>query len=148
MISIAEALLSGKSFRTVVMFHQETMNTDMFKDFIQRLQADIKQSVFLIVDNLRVHHAKILQSWLDAEWRTHKFKLLYLPSYSPELNPDEYLNHDVKVHLSETKIPKNQAELISLVSTHWKNKEADRNAFKRLFHKSEVKYAAKDNWQY
>lgn len=135
----------GNSGDLFFMFHQETMNTDIFKDFIQRLQVDIKQPIFLIVDNLRVHHAKILQSWLDAEWSTHKFKLFYLPSYSPELNPDEYLNRDVKAHLSETKIPKNQEELISLVSTHLKKKKADRNAVKRLFHKSEVKYAAKDN---
>ena len=50
------------------MFHKETMNTDIFKDFILRLEADIKEPVFLIVDHLRVHHAKLLQSWLEVHF--------------------------------------------------------------------------------
>lgn len=104
------------------MFHKEAMNTDIFKDFIQRLESDIKVPVFLIVDNLRVHHAKILQSWLDEEWQKNKFKLFYLPSCSPELNPDEYLNRDVKAHLSETKVPKTADELTRAVQTHLEKK--------------------------
>lgn len=94
------------------------MNTDIFKDFILRLEADIKEPVFLIVDHLRVHNAKLLQSWLDEQWKKNKFRLFYLPSYSPELNPDEYLNRDVKAHLSETKISKTADELTETVRLH------------------------------
>ena len=124
------------------MFHKEAMNTDIFKDFIQRLESDMKVPVFLIVDNLRVHHAKILQSWLDEEWQKNKFKLFYLPSCSPELNPDEYLNRDVKAHLSETKVPKTADELTRAVQTHLEKK--DKASVKRLFHKPEVRYAAEN----
>ena len=102
----------------------------------------MKVPVFLIVDNLRVHHAKILQSWLDEEWQKNKFKLFYLPSCLPELNPDEYLNRDVKAHLSETKVPKTADELTRAVQTHLEKK--DKASVKRLFHKPEVRYAAEN----
>lgn len=124
------------------MFHKETMNTDIFKDFILRLETDIKVPVFLIVDNLRVHHAKLLQSWLNEQWKKKKFKLFYLPSYSPELNPDEYLNRDIKAHLSETKISKTADELTETVRLHLAKK--DKASIKRLFHKPEVRYAAEE----
>ena len=96
----------------------------------------------LIVDNLRVHHAKLLQSWLDEQWKKNKFKLFYLPSYSPELNPDEYLNRDVKAHLLETKISKTADELTETVRLHLTKK--DKASIKRLFHKPEVRYAAEE----
>ena len=125
------------------MFHKETMNTDIFKDFILRLTTDIEVPVFLIVDNLRVHHAKILQNWLDEQWEKTRFKLFYLPSYSPELNPDEYLNRDVKAHLAETKISKTADELTEAVRSHLSKK--DKASIKRLFHKPEVRYAAEES---
>ena len=46
----------------------------------------------MIVDNLRVHHAKKVKEW--EEENKDKIKLFYLPPYSPEFNPDEYLNQD------------------------------------------------------
>jgi len=51
--------------------------------------------VFLIVDNLRVHHSKLVREWLEEH--REQIEVFYLPSYSPELNPDEYLNCDLKV---------------------------------------------------
>ena len=72
-------------------------------DFMKRLAKDSPCRVFLIVDNLRVHHAKILDAWLEENGE--RIKLFYLPSYSPELNPDEYLNRDVKASLAEKRCP-------------------------------------------
>ena len=73
------------------------MNTDLFIGFMERLIADSRQKVFLILDNLKVHHAKLVTAWL-AE-RTDQIEVFYLPSYSPEINPDEYLNRDFKTEL-------------------------------------------------
>ena len=66
----------------------------------------MSKPVYLIVDNLNVHHANILKPWFAEQTQTNGFEIFYLPSYSPELNPDEYLNRDVKAHLAEKKIPK------------------------------------------
>jgi transposase len=45
--------------------------------------------VYLILDNLKVHLSKDVAKWLEK--KKDKIAVFYLPSYSPELNPDEYL---------------------------------------------------------
>ena len=116
------------------------MNADVFKDFMVRLMRDSPCRVFLIVDNLRVHHATVLGKWLKENSR--KIKLFYLPSYSPELNPDEYLNRDVKASLAEKKRPLTAKALKADVVSHLTARQNAPEAVKRLFHKKEVRYAA------
>ena len=50
--------------------------------------------MFLIVDNLRVHRANRVREWVAEN--ADKIELFYLPPYAPELNPDEYLNRDLR----------------------------------------------------
>ena len=127
----------------VFMFFKGAMNADVFKDFCGRLIREFDGTpVFLIVDNLKVHHANALQDWLRESREKHGFRIFYLPSYSPELNPDEYLNRDVKAHLSEMDIPKSEAELHEAVRNHLEARKADRKTVQRLFEKPEVAYAA------
>jgi len=61
--------------------------------------------VFLIVDNLRVHHAKLVKVWLSE--RENQIEVFYLPPYSPEANPDEILNRDLKTELRTRPAAKN-----------------------------------------
>jgi len=51
------------------------------------------QKVFLIVDNPGVHHAIFARAWLEG--KEDEIEIFFLPSSSPELNPDEYLNNDI-----------------------------------------------------
>ena len=60
----------------------------------KRLIKGSERKVYLILDNLRVHHSKIVKAWLEDH--KEEIEVFYLPSYSPELNPDEYLNGDLK----------------------------------------------------
>ena len=62
--------------------------------FLRRLIRDARGKVFLIWDNLPVHRARAVRNWL-AE-RQEQIEVFSLPSYSPELNPDEGLNADLK----------------------------------------------------
>jgi len=62
--------------------------------FLGRLVRDVGRKVFLILDRLPVHRAKSVRAWL-AE-REAEIEVFYLPPYSPELNPDEGLNSDLK----------------------------------------------------
>lgn len=83
------------------MMYRSAMTTDLLIKFMTRLIKDAARKVFLILDNLRVHHSKIVKQWLaDHEAQIEVF---YLPSYSPDLNPDEYLNGNLKtaVHSGE-----------------------------------------------
>ena len=62
--------------------------------FLRRLIRDARRKVFLILDRLQVHRARLTRDWL-AEHRSD-IEAFYLPSYSPELNPDEGVNADLK----------------------------------------------------
>ena len=66
--------------------------------FLQRLIRDAKRKVFLILDRLPVHRSAVVREWLAR----HKaqIEVFHLPSYSPELNPDEGLNADLKQHIT------------------------------------------------
>ena len=70
------------------------LDTRILIDFLQRQARSAAKKIFLILDNLRVHHAKVVQQWLAEN--ADKIEVFYLPSYTPELNPYELLNADLK----------------------------------------------------
>ena len=77
------------------MTYEGKMNQQLFIVFLKRLIKSSSKKVFLIVDNLSVHHGKqILEPWLEKH--KNEIEVFYLPSYSPELNPDEYFNGTLK----------------------------------------------------
>jgi hypothetical protein len=60
------SMFSATSNQGLVRFEfiEEAMNTDLLIGFPERLTADSSQKVFLILDNLKVHHAKLVTAWL------------------------------------------------------------------------------------
>lgn len=76
------------------MVYDGKMNAATMIKFMERLIKDSKQKVFLILDNLKVHHAYVVRDWLEEH--KEQIEVFFLPPYSPELNPDEYLNCDLK----------------------------------------------------
>ena len=76
------------------MIYKKSMNAKVFIKFLKRLADGSDRKVILILDNLRVHHAYVVRDWLEG--KEDKIEIEFLPSYSPELNPDEYLNNDLK----------------------------------------------------
>ncbi len=50
--------------------------------------------MFLVVDNSRVHRAKKVKEFVEASQGA--LSLFFLPPYSPELNPDEWVWKNVK----------------------------------------------------
>jgi transposase len=86
------------------------INAERFIEFLERLIDGVSSKVFLIVDNLRVHHAKRVREWVEL--RKDKIELFYLPPYTPESNPDEYLNHDFKTSLRSEPASRNDTDLM------------------------------------
>ena len=80
--------------KTRWMIIDEAFDADKLIEFLQALIKDAGKKVFLILDNLRVHHSKLVKAW--AALREAQIELFYLPSYSPQLNPEERLNADLK----------------------------------------------------
>jgi transposase len=85
------------------------LNTRVLIGFMKRLVRNRGQKIFLVLDNLRVHHAKPVQQWLKEN--AEKIAVFYLPSYSPELNPDELLNADLKQCVTKAAPPRNKMAL-------------------------------------
>jgi transposase len=91
------------------MIYDGKMNAVVFILFLTRLIAGASKKVFLIVDNLSVHDAKAVEEWLAD--KKDKIEVFYLPKYSPECNPDEYLNCDIKGNINTDGMPKDREEL-------------------------------------
>ena len=122
------------------MIYKGGMNVAIFKQFLQRLIKDAGRKIFLIVDNLRVHHAKVLSEWLEAN--KDLIELFFLPSYSPERNPDEYLNNDLKTGLSARQHPKTSEALLGNIVSHMRKLQKSPKHVMRFFEHPSVKYAA------
>ncbi len=78
------------------MLYESTMTAKVLKKFLRALIESTPGQVFLILDNLRVHHAKVVKRWLERKTVKRYLEVFFLPAYSPELNPDEYLHCDLK----------------------------------------------------
>jgi transposase len=122
------------------MIYKENMNAAIFITFLEQLVKSQDNKVFLIVDNLRVHHSKIVKAWVEDN--SKKIEVFYLPSYSPERNPDEYLNCDLKYGLSDTPAPKTQEQLKENLENHMNRIQKDHTRVVKYFNHKSIKYAA------
>ena len=76
------------------MLYRQSFDGALYLRFLQRLVRTIAGKVFVIVDRHPVHTRRLVQDWLAAH--KQEIEVFYLPAYSPELNPAEYLNNDLK----------------------------------------------------
>ena len=116
------------------------MNADILIDFMKRLIKDTKRKVFLILDNLRVHHAKVVKAWLDKH--KEQIRVFYLPAYSPELNPDEYLNCDLKQGVHSGVPARSKEQLKSKVTNHMRMLQKKPGRVRKYFEHPSIRYAA------
>jgi hypothetical protein len=71
------------------MVFYENFTEDVFLRFLKKSIRQANRKMFLIVDNHRAHKSKKVIKWLTES--VEHIKLYYLPSYCPELHPDEFL---------------------------------------------------------
>lgn len=121
------------------MVYKGAMNIDIFLTFLKRLVRDAPRKVFLIVDNLKVHHSKRVSAWLEENRLL--IELYFLPAYSPELNPDEYVNNDVKNKIRSKPAPRSQSELEGYVRTYMRKLYHNKKKVKSFFEHEKVNYA-------
>jgi len=122
------------------MTYKGSMDADRFVEFLKRLIKNAKKKTYLILDNLRVHHSKVVKAWVEEN--QDKISLYYLPSYSPERNPDEYLNCDLKLGLSQKVAPRNEQGLAKNVKSHMRILQKNPEGVAKYFQHRAIKYAA------
>jgi len=126
--------------RLAFMVFREGFTAAVFLRFLRRLVRLVRRPVFLIVDSHPVHRAKRVTRWLHAHG--DDLRLFFLPGYSPELNPDEFLNHDVKANAVGRRRAYDQGELVGNVRTYLRITQKHPQIVQRYFHAPSVRYAA------
>ena len=117
-----------------------SVNSEWFIEFLDRLCKSTTRKIFLILDNLRVHHSKLVKQWLEG--REKKIELFFLPPYSPDLNPDEHVNADMKQGVGSKAPTRAKADLQRNIETHMSMLETNPNRIRRYFEDPTIKYAA------
>lgn len=102
-----------------MVFH-ENFTQEIFLQFLKRLIRESSRKVLLIVDRHRAHRSKKVNDWLTAN--KEAIQLYYLPSYCPELNPDEFLNQDVKSHMGKQRLH-TKSQMLSTLNKHLKMRQ-------------------------
>jgi transposase len=93
------------------MTYRGSLNAAVFLTFLTRLIAEAPRKVLLIVDRLQAHKTPEVDAWVAAH--RDRIEVFYLPAYSPELNPVEYLNNDMKGAVNAAGLPPDRPTLAS-----------------------------------
>jgi len=129
---------SGKLYFSVF---QGSFVIPIYLAFLSRLIRQNKgRKVFLIVDGHSVHRGKAVQSWLKEHIK--QIECFFLPGYSPELNPDELLNQEIKSTVFKTKRPREERDLKALLQSKLYQIQKDSTKIQAYFKTPLVSYAA------
>jgi transposase len=126
--------------RLTFMVFKERFTGPVCMRFLRRLVRHRGRKVFLIWDGHPVHRSAAVRRWLDANRR--RIRMFFLPGYSPELNPDEYLNNDVKSNAVGRQRPADQWEMIAQVRSYLRQTQGRPEIVRNYFNHEDVAYAA------
>lgn len=113
----------------------------VFIDFLRRLLRDCAgRKVHLIVDGHPVHRAKLVSAWVGRH--AERIELHFLPGYSPELNPVELLNHDVKANAAGRRRPRSASELRDELHGYLRRRQRQPEVLVRFFGHPTTRYGA------
>ena len=112
----------------------------VFIAFLKRLLQQAPGKLVVIVDGHPVHRAARVTAFV----REHaaRLRLVRMPGYCPELNPDELLNQDVKTNAVGKSRPTDRAGLLRAVRRHLHRRQKQPHVIRALFRERHVRYAA------
>ena len=119
----------------------EKFTGPVFLDFLKRLVKDNRgRKIMLILDGHPAHRARIVRDWVAEH--PELIELRFLPGYSPELNPAECLNQDVKANALGKQRPRDVTQLKTGVRSFLRSCQRQPAKVARYFHEKHVRYAA------
>ena len=122
------------------MVYKGKMNSNALIKFMKRFVKNSDKKIFLILDNLKVHHSYLVQDWLEEH--KNQIEIFFLPSYSPELNPDEYLNCDLKAAVHSGIPARDKNQLKAKAISHLRKIQKLPGRIKKYFKHPKIAYAA------
>jgi transposase len=117
-----------------------SINSGRVLEFVKQLIKYRRRKIFLILDNAKTHHSRMLREWLKD--KEDRIEIFYLPPYSPDLNPDEHINSDVKYGVGSKKPKRKKAELRSCTNDHMLMLNNSPDRIMSYFRDPAIKYAA------
>jgi transposase len=108
--------------------------------FLARLLAGRPGKVYVVLDGHPSHRASKVQAWVAA--RADRIRLVFLPPYSPELNPAEYLNNDVKANAQRAGRARDRGQLAGPVRGYLRATQQLPSIVQGYFRAEHVTYAA------
>lgn len=114
-------------------------NAHVFHTFLEQLIKYKRQKIYFVTDSHPAHRANKLAQWL--EHNSQRIEVVFLPYYSPELNPVQYVNQDLKATMGK-KRPINKEQMKNNAEAFMKNRKRDQRQVQKYFHHKHVRYAA------
>ena len=122
------------------MVYKKKMNSQTLIKFMRRLIKDSDKKIFLILDNLKVHHSYMVRDWVTEH--EDEIEIFFLPSYSPELNPDEYLNCDLKAGVHSAIPARSKKQLKRKAISHLRKLQKLPGRVMKYFRHPKIAYAS------
>lgn len=131
--------ITGRGTLRFMVFKQR-FTSRVFIEFMRRLVRGAGRKLYLIVDGHPVHQSAAAAQWVAAH--PAKIRLIFLPGYSPELNPDEFLNNDVKANAVGRRRAASRQAMIADVRGYLHSTQKQPHVVRRFFHAPSVQYAS------
>ena len=125
--------------QTRYMLYEDSMNQQRLITFMRNILRTSKQKVFLILDNLKVHHGKMVAEWVSRH--QEKIELFFLPPYAPESNPDEYLNHALKLSVHSGDLPESRSDIRHKTNSFMRSLQRNKDKASAFFRHPLISYA-------
>jgi transposase len=111
-VSLIAAIGLHANLAEHAMLHPESVDKNAFKAYLENvLLPKLEPGTTLIMDNWKVHHGSDITELVE----TFGCKVFYLPTYSPDFNPIEYLFGKIKAFIKKLR-PLNLSDLLDVFS--------------------------------
>ncbi|MEU2874703.1 IS630 family transposase, partial [Streptomyces olivoreticuli] len=125
------------------MVFTEAFDAPVMCRFLDRLVRHFGHKIHLVVDGHSAHRSKKVRVWLAAH--TEEIELHFLPPHSPELNPDELVNADLKHSLPKSHRAWNQDQLAAETRRFFRRRQRQPHIVRGYFHGPHVRYTLNEN---
>jgi transposase len=135
-------LIRGITNRGEVRFmgYASTRTQSKFILFLAKLLQSTEGRVVVITDHLRVPQGKRVRQWVEE--RKDEIALEFIPSDSPELHADEFLNRDIKKNVNAKHSPRTAKDLKDKVTSFMHRIQKQPTRTRKYFHGRHIAYAA------
>jgi transposase len=120
------------------MIQEGTVNSEVLREFLQRLMRGATRPVILVVDGHPAHTSKLVKEYVEKQ--EGRLTLAYLPPYSPQLNSDEQVWNWIKFRVVK-QVPRNKDELKQAVLSSLRKLQKMPHSVRSFFSHPDCQYA-------